>query len=191
MQDLCDDERANDGSTEVVPHARRVESQWATTGSLVPEAVHDGLLTSHGGAHRDRARLHDHDERPGRAFPRSPMIVAHAAWDLAERCRAAASSSVSELAGARQHRASLLARPGLRPCRACASTSTPFSAIFDLLAERDASATFEGEHYVSSTRMQPFFKPDPHRVRTTDDSHLHGSRRPRHDWPWRARWPTA
>ena len=68
------------GLDAVEDHARRVEA-LGYDGLCVPDAVHDGLLLCHA-ALRVTARLHTATSVLV-AFPRSPMLVAIAAWDLA------------------------------------------------------------------------------------------------------------
>ncbi|MEE8166877.1 MAG: LLM class flavin-dependent oxidoreductase [Myxococcota bacterium] len=66
-------------ATEVGIHARRVEA-ICYDGLLVPEAVHDGLLASMAAlTATERLTI---TTSVLVVFPRSPMIVAHAAWDL-------------------------------------------------------------------------------------------------------------
>ena len=64
----------------VEAHARRVEA-LGYDGLCVPDAVHDGLLLSHA-VLRVTTRLRAATSVLV-AFPRSPMLVAIAAWDLA------------------------------------------------------------------------------------------------------------
>ena len=64
---------------EAREHARRVEGM-GYDGLLVPEAVHDGFLTSMAAlTATERLRV---TTSVLVVFPRSPMITAHAAWDL-------------------------------------------------------------------------------------------------------------
>ena len=67
--------------SKVAAHARRAEA-LGYDGLQVPEAVHDGLLAA-GAALAATSRI-EVATSVLVAFPRSPMAVAHAAWDLAE-----------------------------------------------------------------------------------------------------------
>src|SRR3990172_1179107 len=67
--------------SRVADHARRAEA-LGYDGLNVPEAVHDGLLAA-GAALAATTRLRVATSVIV-AFPRSPMAVAHAAWDLQE-----------------------------------------------------------------------------------------------------------
>ena len=63
----------------VADHARRVEAM-GYDGLLVPEAVHDGFLASMAALTATQRLTITTSVLV--VFPRSPMIVAHAAWDL-------------------------------------------------------------------------------------------------------------
>ena len=64
---------------EVGPYAQRVE-RMGFDGLRVPETIHDGLMVSLL-ALEHTTRLHVRSSVI-LAFPRSPMVVAYAAWDL-------------------------------------------------------------------------------------------------------------
>ena len=67
--------------SQIAQHARRAEA-LGYDGLNIPEAVHDGLLAA-GAALAVTSRLSVATSVLV-AFPRSPMSVAHAAWDLQE-----------------------------------------------------------------------------------------------------------
>lgn len=138
----------------VADHARRVE-RIGFDGLLVPEAVHDGLLAA-GQALAATTRL-----RVATAvlvaFPRSPMTVAHAAWDLQE-----ASGGRFELGLGSQVRGNVEGRfsvPWTPPVARMREYVDALRAIFARWQE-GVPLRFEGEHY-RFTRMQPFFDPGP------------------------------
>jgi len=138
----------------VAGHARRVE-RLGYDGLLVPEAVHDGLLAA-GAALAATERL-----RVGTAvlvaFPRSPMTVAHAAWDLQE-----ASGGRFELGLGSQVRGNVEGRygtPWTPPVPRMREYVGALRAIFARWQE-GTPLRFEGEQY-RFTRMQPFFDPGP------------------------------
>jgi probable F420-dependent oxidoreductase len=142
------------GLDAVEDHAQRVES-LGYDGLCVPDAVHDGLLLCHA-ALRVTTRLHTATSVLV-AFPRSPMLIAIAAWDLAS-----ASGGRFELGLGTQVRGNIERR-----------YSTPWSAPVARMREyvrslreiwrsfqTGAPLAFEGEHY-RFTRLQPFFNPGP------------------------------
>jgi len=138
----------------VAAHAQRVE-RLGFDGLNVPDAVHDGLLAASTAlAATTRLRV---ATSVLVAFPRSPMTVAVAAWDLQQ-----VSGGRFELGLGSQVRGNIVGRYG-----------TPWSAPVPRMREYIASLRaifacwqqgtelcFEGEHY-QFTRMQPFFRPDP------------------------------
>jgi len=135
-------------------HAQRAE-RLGYDGLLVPEAVHDGLLAA-GRALAATTRL-----RVATAvlvaFPRSPMTVAQAAWDLQE-----ASGGRFELGLGSQVRGNLEGRYSTAwapPVPRMREYVRALRAIFARWQEGTPLA-FEGEHY-RFTRMQPFFDPGP------------------------------
>ena len=138
----------------VAAHARRVEA-LGYDGLLVPEAVHDGLLVA-GQALAATERLH-----VGTgvlvAFPRSPMAVAVAAWDLKEM-----SGGRFELGLGSQVRGNIEGRysvPWSAPVPRMREYVGALRAIFARWQDGTA-LEFQGEQY-RFTRMQPFFDPGP------------------------------
>lgn len=138
----------------VAAHARRVES-LGYDGLMVPEAVHDGLLAA-GAALAATTRL-----RVATAvlvaFPRSPMAVAMAAWDLQE-----ASAGRFELGLGSQVRGNVEGRygtPWSAPVPRMREYVGALRAIFARWQD-GVPLDFEGEHY-AFRRMQPFFDPGP------------------------------
>jgi len=139
---------------EVAAHARRAEA-LGYDGLCVPEAVHDGLLSAQAAlAATTRLRVMT---AVLVAFPRSPMTVAHAAWDLQ-----GASGGRFELGLGPQVRGNIVHRystPWSAPAPRMREYVGSLRAIF--AAWQDGTPLgFEGEHY-TFTRMQPFFDPGP------------------------------
>jgi len=140
--------------SQVAAHARRAEAM-GYDGLNVPDAVHDGLLVA-GAALQATERLKVATSVLV-AFPRSPMTVAVAAWDLAE-----ASGGRFELGLGSQVRGNIVGRystPWSAPVPRMREYVQSLRAIFACWQDGEKLA-FEGEHYVF-TRMQPFFEPDP------------------------------
>ena len=138
----------------VAGHARRAEA-LGYDALAVPEAVHDGLLCA-GAALAATQRLAVATSVLV-AFPRSPMVVAIAAWDLQE-----ASDGRFELGLGSQVRGNIEGRyatPWTAPVPRMREYVGALRAIFDCW-QRGAPLAFEGEHY-RFTRMQPFFTPEP------------------------------
>lgn len=140
--------------SRVEAHARRAEA-LGFDGLSVPEAVHDGLLAA-AAALRATTRLR---VATGVlvAFPRAPMAVAVAAWDLAE-----ASGGRFELGLGSQVRGNIEDRYGLTwtaPVPRMREYVGALRAIFDAF-QNGTPPSFEGAHY-RFTRLQPFFRPDP------------------------------
>lgn len=138
----------------VAAYARRVEA-LGYDGLNVPEAVHDGLLAAQAalaatdGLHVATSVLV--------VFPRSPMTVAHAAWDLQD-----VSNGRFELGIGSQVRGNIVGRystPWSAPVPRMREYVGSLRAIFDAW-QNGAKLAFEGEHY-RFTRMQPFFNPGP------------------------------
>lgn len=139
---------------DVPAHARRAE-RLGYTGLHVPEAVHDGLLAAL------LALEHTSGLRIATsvlvAFPRSPMVVAHAAWDLA-----AFSGGRFELGLGSQVRGNVERRYGVAwspPAPRMREYVGALRAIWRAWQEGEPLA-FEGRHYRFG-RMQPFFSPGP------------------------------
>lgn len=146
--------------SETAAHAQRAEA-LGYDGLNVPDAVHDGLLIAHE-ALRSTTRL-----RVATSvlvvFPRSPMIVAVAAWDLQS-----ASQGRFELGLGTQVRGNIVGRystPWTSPVPRMREYVQSLRAIFASFQE-GVPLNFEGEHY-QFTRMQPFFNPGP-----IDDPHI-------------------
>lgn len=140
--------------SEVADHARRAEA-LGYDGLNVPEAVHDGLAAATV-ALGATSRLCVATSVLV-AFPRSPMTVAHAAWDLQ-----AFSSGRFELGLGSQVRGNIVGRystPWSAPVPRMREYVNALRAIFDCWQNATPLA-FEGEHY-QFTRMQPFFNPGP------------------------------
>ena len=142
------------GLGEVEAHARRVEA-LGYDGLCVPDAVHDGLLLCHA-ALRVTKRLRTATSVLV-AFPRSPMLVAIAAWDLQ-----AASGGRFELGLGTQVRGNIEGRyatPWTAPVPRMREYVRALRAIWRSF-QTGEPLRFEGEHY-RFTRLQPFFNPGP------------------------------
>ncbi len=137
----------------VAEHARRAEAM-GYDGLHVPEAVHDsllGALTALGATRRLRVAT-----SVLVAFPRSPMTVAVAAWDLQ-----AFSGGRFELGLGSQVRGNIVDRYSTRwspPVPRMREYVESLRAIWRAW-RTGGELRFEGEHY-RFTRMQPFFRPD-------------------------------
>ena len=138
--------------SKVAAHARRAEA-LGYDGLQVPEAVHDGLLAA-GAALAATTRLRVATSVLV-AFPRSPMAVAHAAWDLQEL-----SGGRFELGLGSQVRGNIVGRYSTAwapPVPRMREYIGALRAIFDTW-QNGSELRFEGDHY-RFTRMQPFFAP--------------------------------
>jgi probable F420-dependent oxidoreductase len=140
--------------SRVASHAVRAEA-LGCDGLTIPEAVHDGLLAA-AAALRATTRI-----RIGTgvlvAFPRSPMAVAIAAWDLAE-----ASGGRFELGLGSQVRGNVEGRYGVSwtaPVPRMREYVGALRAIFTSF-QTGAPLCYEGQHY-RFARLQPFFRPEP------------------------------
>ena len=141
----------------VASHARRAEA-LGYDGLNVPEAVHDGLLAA-AAALQATTRLRVATSVLV-AFPRSPMSLAHAAWDLAE-----SSAGRFELGLGSQVRGNIVGRystPWSPPVPRMREYVQALRAIFACWQDGTA-LSFEGDHY-QFTRMQPFFNPKRRRA---------------------------
>jgi probable F420-dependent oxidoreductase len=139
--------------SQVAAHARRAEA-LGYDGLNVPDAIHDGL-TSATLALQATTRL-EVATSVLVAFPRSPMVVAVAAWDLQQL-----SSGRFALGLGSQVRGNIVRRystPWSAPVPRMREYVQALRAIFRCWQEGGELA-FEGEHY-TFTRMQPFFRPD-------------------------------
>ena len=142
------------GLGDVEDHARRVEA-LGYDGLCVPDAVHDGLLLCQA-ALRVTSTLRAATSVLV-AFPRSPMLVAVAAWDLQ-----AMSGGRFELGLGTQVRGNIERRystPWTAPVARMREYVASLRAIFHAF-QTGERLTFEGEHY-RFTRLQPFFNPGP------------------------------
>jgi probable F420-dependent oxidoreductase len=142
------------GLDAVEAQARRVEA-LGYDGLCVPDAVHDGFLLAHA-ALRVTTRLHVATSVLV-AFPRSPMLVAIAAWDLA-----AMSGGRFELGLGSQVRGNIERRYSTAwtaPVARMREYVLALRAIFTTF-QHGAPLAFEGTHY-RFTRLQPFFNPGP------------------------------
>jgi probable F420-dependent oxidoreductase len=140
--------------SRVPAHAARAEA-LGCDGLTVPEAVHDGLLAA-AAALRGTTRIR---VATGvlLAFPRSPMAVAIAAWDLAE-----ASGGRFELGLGSQVRGNVEGRYGVAwtaPVPRMRGYVGALRAIFTSF-QTGAPLRYESEQYRFG-RLQPFFRPDP------------------------------
>jgi probable F420-dependent oxidoreductase len=140
--------------SRVEAHARRAEA-LGFDGLAVPEAVHDGLLAA-AAALRSTTRLR---VATGVlvAFPRSPMTVAVAAWDLQE-----ASGSRFELGLGSQVRGNIVGRYSTAwtaPVPRMREYVQSLRAIFHAFQTGEPLA-YEGEQY-RFAKLQPFFRPEP------------------------------
>ena len=142
------------GLADAADYARRVEA-IGYDGLLVPEAVHDGFLTSM--AVLSATRQLTVTTSVLVAFPRSPMTTAHAAWDLQ-----ALSEGRFELGLGTQVRGNIIGRYStewVSPVPRMREYIESLRAIFHSFQTGDPLG-YEGEHYWFS-RLQPFFNPGP------------------------------
>lgn len=140
--------------SQIADHARRAEG-LGYDGLHVPDAVHDGLLIA------NTALNATEKLKVGTsvlvAFPRSPMAVAIAAWDLAEF-----SGGRFELGLGTQIKQNIVDRystPWTAPVRRMREYIESLRAIFDVF-QNGGKLHYVGENY-QFTRMQPFFNPGP------------------------------
>ena len=142
------------GPDAIGPFAQRVEA-LGYAGLNVPDAVHDGLLlASQALASTSRLRV---ATSVLVAFPRSPMNVAIAAWDLQRMSRGR-----FELGLGTQVRQNVEERYSARwlpPASGMKDYLGSLRAIFHAFRTAEPLA-FVGEHY-RFTRLQPFFNPGP------------------------------
>ena len=140
--------------SRVAAHARRAEA-LGYDGLNVPDSVHDGLASATV-ALQATTRLKVATSVLV-AFPRSPMVVAIAAWDLQEM-----SGGRFELGLGSQVRGNIVGRYSTAWSAPVPRMREYVQALHAVFAcwQDDVPLRFEGEHY-QLTRMQPFFKPDP------------------------------
>jgi len=141
-------------ASEAGAKARRAEA-LGYDGIGVADGVHDGLLMA-AMAIAATTRLQVALTILV-AFPRSPMTVAHAAWDLQ-----AMSGGRFELGLGAQVRGNIVGRygtPWTPPVPRMREYLQSLRAIFGCF-QRGGALRFEGEHY-RFDRLQPFFNPGP------------------------------
>lgn len=139
---------------DVEAFARRVEA-LGYDGLNVPDALHDGLLVAQA-ALRATRRLRVATSVLV-AFPRSPMVVAIAAWDLQ-----AVSGGRFELGLGSQVRGNIEGRyatPWSAPVERMGEYVESLRAIWECF-QHGGPLRYEGRHY-RFTRLQPFFNPGP------------------------------
>jgi probable F420-dependent oxidoreductase len=139
---------------EVAAYARRAE-RMGFSGLLVPEAVHDGFLTSLLALeHTTTLRV---VTSVVLAFPRSPMTVAYAAWDLQS-----ISGGRFALGLGSQVKGNIVGRFGV-------GWKPPVARMRDYVGalraawscfQNGTKLSFESDNYTLN-RMQPFFNPGP------------------------------
>ena len=139
---------------EIAAHAQRAEAM-GYDGLNVPDAVHDGFLLSAMALNATKTL------KVGTgvlvAFPRSPMTVAIAAWDLQRM-----SNGRFELGLGTQVKANIEKRystPWLAPVPRMREYIGSLRAIFDSF-QNGTKLHYTGEHY-QFTKLQPFFNPGP------------------------------
>ncbi|MDP5181925.1 LLM class flavin-dependent oxidoreductase [Blastococcus sp. BMG 814] len=140
--------------SDVPAAVRRVERLGFDT-VHVPETVHDSLSVAllaleHSSRVRVRVRM-------TLAFPRSPMVVAYAAWDLARF-----SGGRFQLGLATQVRGNIVGRfsmPWSNPAAQLTDYVRALRAIFATFS-RGGPLRYEGTHY-RFDRLQPYFNPGP------------------------------
>lgn len=139
---------------EIGLHAQRAEAM-GYDGLNVPDALHDGFLLS-AMALNATERL-----KVGTgvlvAFPRSPMVVAIAAWDLQQM-----SNGRFELGLGTQVKGNIEKRYSTKwtaPVPRMREYIGSLRAIFDSF-QHAIPLNFHGEHY-SFSRLQPYFNPGP------------------------------
>jgi probable F420-dependent oxidoreductase len=140
--------------SEVAARARRVEA-LGYDGLAIPDLVHDGIAAAALAiAATERIQIATHALI---AFPRSPMVVAVAAWDLQD-----ASRGRFQLGLGAQVRGNIVERFSTEwtpPAPRVREYIGALRAIFECWQQR-TPLQFEGEHYRFS-RMQPYTRPPP------------------------------
>ncbi|MDO8861500.1 TIGR03617 family F420-dependent LLM class oxidoreductase [Haliea sp. E1-2-M8] len=142
------------GPGAIGAHAARAEAM-GFDGLQVPDAVHDGLLLAAMALHATRTLVVGTAVLV--AFPRSPMTVAVAAWDLQQM-----SAGRFELGLGTQIKQNIEERYSARwvaPVAQLREYLQSLQAIFHSFQSGEPLC-FEGEHYCF-TRLQPFFNPGP------------------------------
>lgn len=142
------------GPGDIGVHAARAEAM-GFDGLQVPDAIHDGLLLATLALNATSTLLVGTGVLV--AFPRSPMTVAVASWDLQNM-----SGGRFELGLGTQIKQNIEQRYSARwekPVAQLREYVQSLKAIFHSFQTGDRLA-FEGEHY-QFTRLQPFFNPGP------------------------------
>jgi probable F420-dependent oxidoreductase len=139
---------------EIGAHAARAEAM-GFDGLQVPDAIHDGLLLAAMALNATDKLIVGTGVLV--AFPRSPMTVAIASWDLQNM-----SGGRFELGLGTQIKPNIEQRYSARwdsPVPQLREYVQSLKAIFHSFQTGDR-LNFEGEHY-TFTRLQPFFNPGP------------------------------
>lgn len=139
---------------EIGIHAARAEA-IGFNGLHVPDAIHDGLLLSAMALNATKKLIVGTGVLL--AFPRSPMTVAIASWDLQRM-----SNGRFELGLGTQVKANIEQRYSSRwdsPVPQLREYVQSLKAIFHSF-QTGERLNFQGEHY-SFTKLQPFFNPGP------------------------------
>ncbi len=142
------------GPGQIGTHAARAETM-GFDGLQVPDAVHDGLLLAALALNATQRLIVGTGVLV--AFPRSPMTVAVASWDLQQM-----SAGRFELGLGTQVKANIEQRYSAQwrsPVPQMREYVQSLKAIFHSFQTGDR-LQFEGDHY-SFTRLQPFFNPGP------------------------------
>ena len=144
----------NMSPAEIGHHAQRAEVM-GFDGLHVPDAIHDGLLLA------NNALLATSRLIVGTgvlvAFPRSPMNVAIAAWDLQAQSQGRFELGLgTQVKGNIEQRYSTIWTPPVPRMREYVQS---LRAIFESF-QRGEKLNIVGEHY-SFTKLQPFFNPGP------------------------------
>jgi probable F420-dependent oxidoreductase len=142
------------GPEEIGLHAARAEAM-GFDGLQVPDAIHDGLLLSAMALQATQKLIVGTGVLV--AFPRSPMTVAVAAWDLQRM-----STGRFELGLGTQVKSNIQQRYSARwdsPVPQLREYVQSLKAIFHSFQTGEGLG-FEGEHY-RFTKLQPFFNPGP------------------------------
>lgn len=142
------------GLRDVIPYAQRVEA-LGYDGLHVPETVHDGLAASLLALeHTSRLTVRTSVIL---AFPRSPMLTAYGAWDLA-----AFSGGRFQLGLGTQIKQNVVGRfsvPWTEPVTRMREYIESLRAIWRSFQDGEP-LSYAGENY-TFTRLQPFFNPGP------------------------------
>lgn len=144
----------NMGPGEIAVHAARAEAM-GFDGLQVPDAIHDGLLLSAMALNATKNLVVGTAVLV--AFPRSPMTVAVASWDLQKM-----SGGRFELGLGTQVKANIEQRYSSRwdsPVSQMREYVQSLKAIFSSF-QTGERLNFVGEHY-AFTKLQPFFNPGP------------------------------